>query len=74
MKKIAIPKDNTELKIDTGVGLIVFVDLNPNQKWTVISASKGHILLSKKGQRIRLTNLAFNKLFSGIRSDDNGES
>lgn len=71
MKRIAIPKNKEEMRLTDYCGVTVFLQLDTNQKWTMTNTSSGYITLAKKGQKLRLTYAAFNKLFEEVRSDTN---
>lgn len=69
MKRIAIPKTKiTELGQLYGdcFGVSVLLRLDPSQKWTITNKDKRYFVLAKKGQAIRLTHAAFNRLFDEV--------
>ena len=69
MKRIAIPKKKMhevgQLYGDC-FGVMVCLQLDPSQKWTITNQCGGYMYLAKKGQRLRLTYAAFNRLFDEI--------
>ena len=73
MKRIAIPKmkitESAQLYCDC-FGVTVFMKLDPSQKWTITNKDKRYFVLAKKGQVIRLTHAAFNRLFEEVVNDD----
>lgn len=70
MKRIAIPKKEINeagyLYSGDCIGVTLYLQIDPSQKWTITNVGGGYVVLAKKGQRIRLTYTAFNRLFDEI--------
>lgn len=70
MKRVAIPKtiihEVGQLYGDC-FGVMVCLQLDPSQKWTITNKDKRYVVLAKKGQIIRLTHAAFNRLFDEVK-------
>ena len=69
MKRVAIPKikimESNQLYGDC-FGVTVFLRIDPSQRWIITNQDKRYVVLAKKGQVIRLTHAAFNRLFEEV--------
>ena len=73
MKRLAIPKKEIN---EAGplygdcIGVTLYLHIDQSQKWTITNQGGGYVVLAKKGQRIRLTYAAFNRLFDEVKEHD----
>lgn len=76
MKRVAVPKQAIKESVQVYgdcVGLTVYLQLDPSQKWTITKQGGGYVFLAKKGQIIRLTYTAFDRLFDEVYESERGE-
>ena len=70
MKRVAIPKkeiNEAGYLYGDCFGVTLYLQINQSQKWTITNQGGGYVFLAKKGQRIRLTYAAFNRLFDEVK-------
>lgn len=69
MKRVAVPKikitESGQLYGDC-FGVTMFLRIDPSQKWTITNQDRRYVVLAKKGQILRLTHAAFNRLFKEV--------
>ena len=73
MKRVAIPKkeiNESDICMVIVLGVTLHLQIDPSQKWTITNQGGGYVVLAKKGQRIRLTYAAFNRLFDEVRDTE----
>lgn len=69
MKRIAIPRNKIteDCQAFRGFyGVMITLHLDTNQKWTITNSTGAYYHLSRKGQKLRLTYSAFNRLFEEV--------